>query len=87
MNAERPAWVGFGIDLVAIVAAVVLVVLGTVTGREALGWIALVQSGRLYVWASRARRKGPSESGLLLLFLAAADVARHLFAREHLPHS
>ena len=85
--ASRPAWVGFAIDAIAIVAAVVLVLFGAITGRDALAWIAFVQTGRLYVWATRPRKELPSESGLLLLLLAAGELARDLFTRHHLPPS
>lgn len=85
---ERPAWVGFAVDTIAIIAAVVLVVLHAISGEQALAWIGLVQSGRLYVWATRSRQKTkelPSESGLLLLLLAAGDLGRALVTRSHVP--
>lgn len=87
-NDQRPAWVGFVIDVVAILAGVALVILGAVSGRDALAWIAFVQTGRLYIWATRGGRKNlPSESGLLLLLLAAGDVVRDIIASRHHLHS
>ncbi|TXH58013.1 MAG: hypothetical protein E6Q97_03230 [Desulfurellales bacterium] len=85
MSENRPVWVGALIDVVAIVAAVVLVLVHAISGEAALGWIGFVQSGRLYVWATRARAKPslPSESGLLILILAAGSIARDVFARHH----
>lgn len=90
MTTERPAWVGFAVDAIAIIAAVVLVIVHAIPAREALAWIGLVQSGRLYVWATRSRQKSkelPSESGLLLLLLAVGELGRELFTRPHLPPS
>lgn len=86
-NDNRPVWVGALIDSLAIIAAVVLVLIHAISGEAALGWIGFVQSGRLYVWATRARSKPslPSESGLLLLLLAAGGLARDIFTRP--PHA
>ncbi len=85
-TASRPAWVGFVIDIVAIVAAVVLVILGAIPGHDALAWVAFVQTGRLYIWATRRGRPKelPSESGLLLLLIVTGELARNLFSRHHL---